>query len=326
MIRVLILLAAAIGVVFALSLARGDYPVALIDIAGALTGDPAVAPEIGLVVWDIRLPRALLALCVGAVLAVAGAMTQAALRNPLAEPSLLGINSGAAFAAMALMVGLRTTAPDRLALVAFAGALVMALAIHLLALRNGTSSLRIILIGIGLGALAGAGASFLSAFGDIALVQRAMVWLAGSVHGASWRQVESLALWTALPLVLVWCAARELDALAFDDDVTRSLGMPVDRVRGLVILTAALLSAAAVAAAGLIGFIGLVAPHIARRLVGRRHGRLLPVCALTGAFLVMAADLAGRTVIAPAELPAGIATALMGAPILGFLLWRRQNA
>jgi iron complex transport system permease protein len=156
-------------------------------------------------------------------------------------------------------------------------------------------------------------------------VQRAMIWLAGSVAESNWAKVQSLVLWTTLPLVMVWMAARELDTISFGDDGARSLGQSVNFMRGFMIVICTLLSGAAVAAVGLIGFVGLIAPHIARRLVGFGHAKVVPVSALLGAVLVMSADLIGRSVIAPAQLPAGLMTALIGAPFFAWLMWERRH-
>lgn len=326
MIRPVLLLCLAIAVLFAASLLYGDYAISLRDLRRLFGGDGSVASEVEMIVFDMRLPRAVLALLVGAALAVAGAITQAVMRNPLAEPGLLGINSGAALAAMIIIVGMKP-APDHLVPAAsFAGAAAMTLAIYLLAWRRGTSSLRLILIGVGLSSLGGSATAFLSAFGDIRDVQRAMVWLAGSIYDASWSKIETLLVWALPPFILVWAAARELDTISFGDETARALGQSVDRVRLLMIVACTLLSGAAVAASGLIGFVGLLAPHLARRIVGRGHVQLIPTAALLGGVLVMAADLAGRTIIAPAQLPAGILTALLGAPFFAFLMWERRHA
>jgi iron complex transport system permease protein len=271
------------------------------------------------------MPRLLLALMVGLALGTAGAIAQAVMRNPLAEPGLLGINSGAGLAAMVLMVGMERTPDYLLPPAAFAGATAMAAAIYTLSWRHGTSSLRIILIGIGLAALGNAATSFLTAFGDVRLVQRAMIWLAGSVADASWSKVEAMFAWSLLPLIAVWMTARELDTISFGDDSARSLGQRVNLVRGLMILMCTALSGAAVAFAGLVGFVGLIAPHMARRLVGNGHGRVIPAAALLGAVLVMTADFIGRTIIAPAQLPAGLLTALLGAPFFAWLMWERRH-
>ncbi|GGF74733.1 iron ABC transporter permease [Azorhizobium oxalatiphilum] len=308
------------------SLSHGDYPVPWRELVDVLMGRPGASPQAQMAVLDLRLPRLLLALLVGAALATAGAIVQAVMRNPLAEPGILGINAGAGLAAMVLLVALSGLSPAWLPLAGFAGAAAMAGLIYALAWRGGTSSLRIILIGIGLGSVAGAGATLLTAFGEIRDVQRAMIWLAGSVHHADWQTVETLAVWIALPLALTLAIAGELDVIRFGDAPARSLGQRVQLARALLIVLCTLLSGAAVAVAGLIGFIGLIAPHMARRLVGPTHWRLLPVAAFTGAALLAAADLLGRTIIAPAQIPAGVVTAMIGAPFFAYLLWGRRHA
>ncbi|BCH22931.1 FecCD family ABC transporter permease [Mesorhizobium sp. L-8-3] len=326
MIRILAALALVVAVLLVASVAYGDVVVPFGELVSLLAQPAGTNPQIETIVFDLRMPRVLLAMLVGAGLAVAGAIAQAVMRNPLAEPGILGINAGAALAATIFIVALDNAPVQILPWAGFAGASVMAAAIYILSWRNGgTSSLRIILIGIGLSALAGAATTFLTAFGEIGDVQRAMIWLAGSVYHADWPGVRALALWLAAPLAFSMISSRELDLIRFGDQAAQSLGQRVNAVRALMILLCTLLSGAAVAAAGLIGFVGLVAPHIARRLVGPAHARLIPISALTGAALVMAADFAGRTVIAPVQLPAGIVTALIGAPFFAYLLRDRQN-
>lgn len=324
--RVILVLLLAIAALTAAGLSHGDYPVPIAEVIGALAGDPGTPPQVAMIVVELRLPRLALGLLVGVALAVAGCIAQAVMRNPLAEPGLLGINAGAALAAMVLIVGVKGAPDHLLPAASFAGAALMALAIYILSWRHGTSSLRIILIGIGLSALGSAATSFLTAFGDIRLVQRAMIWLAGTVYDANWTKAQVLLAWTALPLALTWAAARELDTVAFGDGTARSLGQRVNLVRSLLILMCTLLSGAAVAAAGLIGFVGLIAPHLARRLVGHAHARLIPAAGLIGGLLVLSADFIGRTIIAPAQLPAGLMTALIGAPFFAWLMWERRHA
>ncbi|MEO9338388.1 iron ABC transporter permease [Mesorhizobium sp. SB112] len=323
LLAVLILL--LIGLVSA-SLALGDISLSWHELFETITGSPAASVQNTMIVFDLRLPRVLLALLVGAALATAGTITLAVMRNPLAEPGVLGINSGAAAAVMVVIVLLQDPPAALLPAAGFLGAVAMAAAVYLLSWRGGTSSLRIILIGIGLSSLASAATTFLSAFGEIGDVQRAMVWLAGSVYDANFLKVRLLFFWLIIPLVLAWMSARELDLIRFGDNSARSLGQPVDLIRGLMILLCTLISGAAVAAAGLVGFIGLVAPHIASRLVGPSHTKIFPIAALIGACLVTAADLAGRVIIAPAQLPAGIVTGLIGAPFFAYLLWGRRHA
>jgi iron complex transport system permease protein len=325
MIRLLAVLALGlVGLVFA-SLALGDISLTWKALFDALANRPDASQQDIMIVFDLRLPRVLLSILVGVALATAGTISLAIMRNPLAEPGVLGINSGAAAAVMAVIVLLQDPPVALLQFSGFFGAAVMAAAVYLLAWRGGTSSLRIILIGIGLSSLATAGTTLLSAFGEIDDVQRAMVWLAGSVYDATMSKVKLLALWLVLPAALAWMASRELDLIRFGDSSAKSLGQPVDRIRGLMILLITLISGAAVAVSGLIGFVGLLAPHIARRLVGASHARIFPAAALVGACLVVAADLIGRIAIAPAQLPAGIVTGLVGAPFFAYLLWGRRH-
>lgn len=301
------------------SLVVGDQALPGTELKALLEGGATL--ETRMIVLDLRLARALMALTVGMALGVAGAIAQAVMRNPLAEPGILGINAGAAFAGGVVIVAFKEVGASLLPLASFGGATLTATAVFLLSWRNGTSSLRIVLIGIALGALASAGCSFLIAFADIADVQQMMIWLAGSVYDARWENLRLLVTWLALPMTLVCLSCRQLDLIRFGDEVAASLGQNVNLTRGFMILLCTAISGATVAAAGLIGFVGLIAPHIARTMAGPRHARLIPTSALVGGLLLMAADLVARTVIAPAQLPAGIVTALVGAPFLAYLLW-----
>lgn len=312
-------------VLFLLALAVGDQRLPVGQILGALAGMEGVPAHVETIVTGLRLPRAVMAVLLGTALGVAGAVCQAVMRNPLAEPGLLGINAGAALAAMVVIVQVETVPERLLPVVTFAGAVGMTVAIFLLAWRQGTTSLRLILIGVGLSALAGAGASFISTFGDISLVQRAMVWLSGSLQDSRWIKVQTLFAWAAVPMLVIWLSARELDLLSLGDDVARGRGQRVNLLRGLMMLGCALIAGAAVAAAGPIAFVGLAAPHIARALTGRSHATLIPASALTGALIVLAADIVARRALAPVQLPVGVVTALLGAPFFGYLLWTKRH-
>lgn len=308
-----------------MALGTGDQPVPATAVWAVLTGNPEASQVDRTIVLALRLPRVALAAAVGAALAVAGVAAQAILRNPLAEPGLLGINAGAALAAMVVIVQIAALPESLLPVFTFAGALAMAGAIQALAWRSGTTSLRLILVGVGLGALAGAGASFIATFGPAAEVQRAMVWGAGSLQDARWVKLGWIAQWGAPAALGLWLMARELDLIALGDGVASGVGQRVHLVRGLAILAVAMLAGSAVAASGPIAFVGLAAPHIARRIGGKAHARLIPVAALCGALLLVLADLAARRVLAPVQVPVGLATALLGAPFFGYLLWSRRN-
>lgn len=314
----------SVPVLLLASLMLGDQTVSRADLASLMDG--SATAQTRMIVLDLRLPRALMAFTAGMALGIAGSIAQAVMRNPLAEPGILGINSGAAFAGGLVIVSFKGEGAVLLPLAGFTGATLMAAAVFALSWRNGTSSLRIVLIGISLGALASAGSSFLIAFADVADVQRLMIWLAGSVYAANWETVRLLIGWLVVPVALAYLSARQLDLLRFGDDIASGLGQRVNLSRAFLILLCTAISGATVAACGLIGFIGLIAPHIARKLAGPAHARSVPTSALLGGLLLMAADLVARTVIAPVQLPAGIVTALIGAPFLGYLLWGRRHA
>ena len=316
----LLLLAAVI-----LSVSYGEYRIAPLDVVRATLGLATGNDDYPLVVRLFRLPRIVLAALVGAALAVSGAILQGVMRNPLADPGILGISSGAALAAVSLLVYFTAAPALLLPWAAFGGALLTAALIYLLAWRGGSSPLRLILIGIGFAAAAQALTTLLVVFGDINDVQRAFVWLSGSVYGRGWAEVRMLALWLVVLLPLTFLSARQLNTLSLGDESATGLGVGLERTRAFLILLSVALAAGAVAAAGTVGFVGLVAPHITRRLVGPGHEGLLPASALTGALLVVLADLVGRTVIAPSQLPAGLVTAVVGAPYFMYLLWRYRD-
>ncbi|QIB34706.1 FecCD family ABC transporter permease [Ancylobacter pratisalsi] len=314
--RGLALLVLLVAIVAALSLSWGDRGLAPQDILAALQGDPIAATILG----TVRAPRVATALLVGACLGVAGAITQAVMRNPLAEPGLLGINSGASLAVALLVVGTEGAIGHLMPLAGFAGGALAAAAIYVLAWRGGTSSIRLILVGIGIGAATGALTSLLTVFGDIRDVQRALAWMAGSIYNADWTNLRWLAVWSLPALATTWWLARDLDLSAFDDDVSGALGLPLQAMRAMLIALCTVLAGASVAAAGPISFIGLLAPQLVRGL-STRHAIRLPAAALCGALLLAGADMIGRLV----QLPAGLLTPLIGAPFIGLLLWRRRN-
>lgn len=320
-----LILAAAMPLLLIAALGLGDQPIPPGQVLSALLGAANAPPDAVFILNQLRLPRALLAVSIGAALAMAGAICQAAMRNPLAEPGLIGINGGAGLAALVLIIGMPGVSLLWLPWAAFGGALIMVALIQGLALRVGMRSQRIILIGIGCGALTGGFAGLLSAFGDISSLQRAMVWMAGSLQDSRWEKLWVLLLWLAPAALLLMWLAPMLDLLGFDDPVVRGLGVSPAWSRAGMLLLCAVIAAAAVAATGPIGFVGLIAPHIARYLVGVGHRHMLPLSALIGAALLLIADTIGRSVIAPAQIPAGLITALLGAPFFGWLMWRRRH-
>lgn len=315
--------------VLVFSISYGEYDISPSDVVQTILGTNQDHPDYAnfkLVVFTFRLPRILLAFLVGAALAVSGALMQGVTRNPLADPFLLGVSGGAALAAVAIIVWIKTIPFGVLPWAAFAGGTVTALAIYLLAWKHGGSTpIRLILIGIALEAILGAATTTMLLFGHIFDVQQAYVWLTGSVYGRNWEHVQVLGGWLLVFLPIAFLMARSLNTLGLGDDTAKGLGLNVERQRAALLLVSVALAAAAVAVSGTIGFVGLVAPHVTRRLVGPSHEGLLPVSALFGGALLVLADLIGRWVIAPSELPIGIVTAMIGAPYFMVLLYRSRN-
>ena len=277
-------------------------------------------------VLDQRYPRVFAALLAGAALAVAGTTVQAVCRNPLAEPGLLGISAGAGVGAVTLISVAPLASVALMSTVAGAGALVAFAIVYGLAWRGGLSSDRLVLVGIGMQTGLFAVISMIIISTDPWNTGKALTWLSGSTYGRTAGQVVPVLVALAIAVPLLAYARRDLDLLALDEDTPRVLGVRLERTRMVALVSAALLTSTAVSAVGVVGFVGLVAPHAARALVGGRHVRVLPVAALLGGLMVSAADTIGRTVIAPAQIPAGLVTALIGTPYFVWLLWRSRTA
>ncbi len=301
----------------------GDAVLLAGDVVNWLAGR---AGPITTFVLDARVPRVVAALFGGAALAVAGTAVQAVSRNPLAEPSLLGVSAGAGVAAVAVITLVPAAGVWALAGSAGLGALLAAGLVFGLAAREGLASDRLVLIGIGVSYGAMALITLMIVATDPFNETKALTWLAGSTYGRTFPQVLPVAVVLVLVLALFVDRRHQLDLLAVDDDTPQVLGIRLVPTRLLLLAAAALLTATAVAAIGVLAFVGLVAPHAARALVGARHARVLPVAALLGALLVGLADVVGRTVIAPDQLPAGALTSLIGTPYFAWLLWRSRRA
>ncbi|HWS57941.1 MAG TPA: putative F420-0 ABC transporter permease subunit, partial [Actinotalea sp.] len=292
-------------------------------------GDDAATPPLGPlldgVVWELRLPRVLTAAAVGAGLAVAGAVMQSLTRNPLADPYLLGLSAGASFGAVCVLVlGIGLLLP----VAAFLGALVaLVAALGLAGSMGRPTPARTVLAGLAVAQLASAGTSFVifwSATGDS--YREILAWLMGSLAGSDWTTV-AIAGGAVLALgPLLAAGARTLDAFAFGDTAAAALGVDVARTRWTMLTVVALLTGALVAVSGSIGFVGLIVPHGVRLVIGPAHRRLLPLSALVGATFLVWADTVARTLFEPRELPVGIVTAFLGAPVFALLLWRRRGA
>ncbi|WP_228083685.1 FecCD family ABC transporter permease [Streptomyces profundus] len=279
-------------------------------------------------VWQFRLPRTLLAGLAGAGLALAGALMQAAVRNPLAEPYVLGVSAGAGLGAVAVItLGSATLAGLPVSGAAFLGALGATAAVALLSRHHGTlAPTRMILTGVALGSLLSALTSYLTLTTEAQNVFSVLFFLLGSVSAAAMDQLVVPAVALLVVMLFALANARALNALLAGDESATALGVRVHRLRGQLIVAASLLTGAVVAVSGGIGFVGLVVPHSARILVGADHRRMLPVTVLAGALFLMTADLLARTVAAPTEIPLGIVTAVVGAPCFLWLIRRGRAA
>jgi iron complex transport system permease protein len=280
------------------------------------------------IVLDLRLPRVLLAMVVGAGLGGAGTVFQGLLRNPLADPYIIGVSAGAAFGATlaitsGLAVGLLGLAATPLA--ALAGAVGATSLVYALARRGGDAPVEdLLLAGIAVSAFLGSVVSWLQISGGESL-QRVIFWLMGGFSGRGWPHVLMATPLVLLGLAIAWIFSRDLNALLLGDETARSMGVEVATARRVLIGAGSMMAAAAVAASGLIGFVGLIVPHLLRLLVGPDHRRLLPASALGGAALLVLADVGARTVVPAAELPVGILTAVLGAPFFLVVLLRERR-
>lgn len=317
--RVGLALAVGLGVMFSISLSIGDFSIPLLDVVPAMLG---LGDEGSVfVVRELRLPRALTGMLVGLAFGMSGAIFQSVARNPLASPDILGIMAGASAAAvLAITLGASFVA---VALAALGGALILSVAIYVLAYRKGVSSYRFVLVGIGLSSMAVALTSYLITRADIYEAAEANIWMTGSLNAVGWETIAPLTL-VLVPLAAVALAlGSRLRALQLTDDTAKGLGVGVERTRLLALLVGVVLAGLATAAAGPIAFVAFLAPPIARRLANTPL--TLVSAALSGALIVLAADLVGRTLFAPTEIPVGIFTGLCGAPYFLWLLARANR-
>lgn len=320
-----------------LAIGTGSVWISMSDVAAILLsaigidGGAAYTQQQELVLLYIRLPRVLLGALIGAALGISGALMQGLFRNPLAEPGLVGVSAGSAmFAVLFIVLGGAFVLPPvvqmhALSIAAFTGGLLTTFVVYGLSTRSGrTAVATLLLAGVALGALAGAVTGLMFFMADDAQLRTITFWTMGSLGGATW---TSLAGTTPLLLTAIIGApflARPLNAMLLGEAEAYHLGIRTERAKRITIVLVALAVGAAVAAAGVIGFVGLIVPHLARLLLGPDHRRLLPASALMGAILLLSADLIARTIVAPAELPIGIVTALAGAPFFLWLLLRER--
>lgn len=291
-------------------------------IQGIVSAEDTLARRI---VWEIRLSRILIGIIVGMCLAVAGAILQGVMQNPLADPGVIGITSGAGIMAVLVMVvfpGYLLYLP----LAAFAGAFAAAMIVYTLSVKKGgTSPMRIVLVGVAVNAICGAGTNALMIlYSD--RVQSVLPWLAGGLTGVGWVQFEQIIYYVVVALLLAMLGMKHIRIMRLGDEMARLLGQNVERSRLFLILISTLLAGLAVSVAGLVGFVGLVVPHILRLIIGGDYKYLIPTSAFGGALLVVFADTIARSVFNPTEIPVGILLAFIGGPYFLYLIHRKGNS
>jgi iron complex transport system permease protein len=301
-------------------LSAGAVPLPLGEVwQGLWQSDSLAAP----IVRDLRAPRVILAFLVGGSLGICGAALQAMIRNPLAEPYLLGLSSGAGLGAV-IAIASRAAGPWTVTIAAFLGAICAVALVYRLSLVSGRrlDPHVLLLSGVVVGAFAGALMSAIMVLSDAPGVRNAFLWLLGGFGSASWSALAVFGAYAAVPIVLLLFHARSLDLIALGDEPAHHLGAEVDRIRRVVYLCTALLTAASVATCGIIGFVGLVVPHAVRTTFRPLHRSLLPLVFLAGGCFLVLADVVSRTAVRPLELPVGVITALIGVPLFALLLRR----
>jgi iron complex transport system permease protein len=302
----------------AISLMKGAVNIPPVEIIKAIgPRDPGVHAQI---IWNIRLPRTLVGALVGMNLALAGAILQAVMKNPLADPHIIGISSGAGLAGIIVLI-LVPTAEYLLTPVAFIGALMAASLIYILAWKGGIRPMRMILAGVAVSAFLGSGITALLVFYSDR-VHGALMWMVGGLTARSWPHFHIILPYSMLGSIVAFFGAKKLNVLSLGDETAKGLGLNVELTRLMMTALAALLAASAVSVVGLLGFVGLIVPHTARLLIGSDHRFLLPSSALLGMGVVILSDTVARTLFAPVELPVGIIMAFLGAPFFLYLLRR----
>ncbi|MFP3976469.1 MULTISPECIES: FecCD family ABC transporter permease [Marinobacter] len=315
------------------SLTNGAYPLGTSDVVNLLLEPEAAKPAAHMVFFDVRMPRLVLGFLTGAVLAVSGTLLQGLFRNPLADPGLIGVSGGAALAAVSVIVLGGSWLSDwtiltgrwALPLAAFVGSVLTTLVAWRVASRSGSIAVATLLLaGIAINAVAGALTGLLTFYADDSELRSLTFWSMGSLGHASWEDLQVAGPWMLLALLLAPVLAKPLDAFALGESVAGHLGFSVQWVKRATVVLSALGTGAAVAVTGLIGFVGLVVPHLLRQIVGAGHRVLIPASGLAGGVLLVAADSLARVVVAPAELPIGLMMSLLGGPFFLVLLMRMR--
>ena len=330
----ILILVAVLAATFLFSLTAGASDASVGSVIADWLGIGELSARDRIIIYDIRLPRTILGVLIGAALAVSGATMQGLFRNPLADPGIVGVSSGAGLGAIIIIVlGGGFAAPAvvllgiyALPLAAFLGGLATTLILYRVATRRGQTSIATMLLaGIALGALAGAFSGVMVYIANDQQLRDLTFWGLGSLAGATWTKIAAAGPIIALALIASPFLARGLNALSLGEASARHLGVPVQLFKNIAIVAVAAATGASVAVSGGIGFVGIVVPHLLRLLIGPDHRFLLPAAGLLGASLLLLADVVSRTIVAPAELPIGIVTAAVGAPFFLWILLRRRG-
>lgn len=317
---IVILLSISVCLLALINIGIGDIYISPISIVNALLGQGD--KDVIYTLLYYRAPRICLAVLVGASLAIAGAVMQSILRNPLAAPDTLGVSGGAAISALALISFFPAFSFLTMSLAAFVGGSIAAAIVYILAYKNGTDPVRLALVGVSVSALCGSGVEF-TLLRIESSAQTSLLWLNGSLFGRGWEHVAIVVPFFLIILLVVLLLFVRLEGIKLGDETAIGLGISVEKTRIIFLGLSTLLTGVSISAVGMIGFVGLISPHIAQQLVGHRF--LLPVSILVGSLVLLIADTIGRTILHPLEIPAGIVTSLLGAPYFLFLLYQESK-
>jgi iron complex transport system permease protein len=319
-----LILLAACAVTVIISIGLGGMNIPPLEVIRSLIG--IGGEDQTLVIMKLRLPRIVLSLLVGASLSAAGAILQSVIRNPLASPDMIGITGGASVAAVAFITYTAGAVSIHwLPLSAMTGAVIVSGLLYWFAWKKGVTPIRLVLVGVGMSSLMSAMITMMIVFSPKNDPGQAFLWLIGSVYGANWMNVVTLLPWTAIFIPLAFLLTRHVNIGQLGDEMAISAGSSVQRTRLGLILISVALAGSAVSIAGGVAFVGLLAPHMARKLVGTSFGNLLPVSVIIGSIIVTLADLAGRTLFMPLDIPLGVFVSGVGAPFFLYLLYARRN-
>ncbi|MBW5471007.1 iron chelate uptake ABC transporter family permease subunit [Brevibacillus formosus] len=315
-----LLIVIAVAVV---SLGMGEMKIASLDVIKVLLG--IGSEENALIVEQFRLPRIVIAILVGAALAVAGAIMQGLVRNPLASPDILGVSGGASVFAVGFLILFETASIKWLPPIAFLGATLTTFLLYALSWKKGVTPLRLVMIGVGIKIAAGAIVTMLIMFSPFLLQNKALLWLTGSIYGVDWNDVFMILPWVVGLILVAGFLARRVNIQQLGDDLATSLGSSLQLDRFLLLMICAALTGTAVSVGGDISFVALLAPHIAKQLIGPSFGGAMTLSAFLGAIIVLLADLIGRMAFSPIEVPVGVFTSAIGAPFFIYLLYKNRN-